>query len=276
MPPPGTRPGADSLTRLVAEFLTEIDVARPHVAGNSLGGLIALNLAVRGEVRTATAVSPAGFATTAEMAGARASLWAGVRLARLLAPRADRLLAPAPARKLSLQLFVAHPERMSGADAAASLRALAAAPWFDATLPSLHPMEFSGGDRVGVPVTIAWGNKDRLLLPRQARRAGREIPTARLISLAGCGHVPTTDDPDQVARVLLEAAAVTAGPVATGRAGSAIHSLHEPGYSAARTPASSSASTWWAAVTPTRSRFRPRLRTPRRPARTRPATRPGP
>ena len=208
MPPPGTRPGADSLTSLVSGFLTEIGVERPHVAGNSLGGLIALHLAVRGQVRTATALSPAGFATRPEMLVARASLWASVRAARALSGQADRLLAPAVGRKLALSLFVAHPERMTAADAAASTRALARAPWFDATLPSLHVMEFTGGEDIQVPVTVAWGNQDRLLLPRQARRAGRAIPSARLISLRGCGHVPTTDDPVQVARVLLEAAAV--------------------------------------------------------------------
>ena len=208
MPPPGTRPGADSLTSLVSGFLAEIGVERPHVAGNSLGGLIALNLAVRGQVRTATAVSPAGFATRAEMMVSRASLWASVRAARALAGHADRLLAPALGRKLALNLFVAHPERMTAADAAASTRALAGAPWFDATLPSLRAMEFTGGEEIRVPVTVAWGDKDRVLLPRQARRAGRALPRARLISLRGCGHVPTTDDPEQVARVLLEAAAV--------------------------------------------------------------------
>jgi cytochrome P450 len=39
-------------------------------------------------------------------------------------------------------------------------------------------------------------------------------------------------------------------PVATGREGSVIHSLQEPTYSAPPSPASSSASTSWAAVTP--------------------------
>ena len=39
-------------------------------------------------------------------------------------------------------------------------------------------------------------------------------------------------------------------PVATGRSGSATHSLHEPGYSAASIPASSRARTVWAAVIP--------------------------
>ena len=67
-------------------------------------------------------------------------------------------------------------------------------------------MHFHGGAGISVPVTVAWGEKDRVLFPRQAVRAAREIPTARMIGLTGCGHVPTYDDPPQVARVLLEGA----------------------------------------------------------------------
>ena len=72
------------------------------------------------------------------------------------------------------------------------------------------PSSFAGGERIAVPVTIAWGAKDRLLLPRQARRAARAIPRARIVLLEGCGHVPTYDDPEQVARVLLEGSAARA------------------------------------------------------------------
>jgi pimeloyl-ACP methyl ester carboxylesterase len=53
---------------------------------------------------------------------------------------------------------------------------------------------------------VAWGSKDRLLLPRQARRAAQAIPRARVLMLHGCGHVPTWDDPEQVASVILDGA----------------------------------------------------------------------
>ncbi|HWE11572.1 MAG TPA: alpha/beta fold hydrolase [Solirubrobacteraceae bacterium] len=204
MPAPETPPGPDSLTTLVDGFLSSLGVASPHVAGNSLGGLIALQLARRGSVRSSTAISPAGFASPLEWAMSHWSLWLGVRSARLLSARVDRLLLRPGARKLALGQYVAHPERMSPADAAGSVRALAAAPWFDATLPSLRPRQLSGGDEIQVPVTVAWGEYDRLLLPRQARRAAAAVSRARMVTLRGCGHVPTYDDPGQVARVILE------------------------------------------------------------------------
>jgi pimeloyl-ACP methyl ester carboxylesterase len=252
MPPPGTPPGIASQIALVSEFLAQLGIERPHVAGNSMGGLLALEMAGRGLVRSATALSPAGFASRTEMTYGRASLWLSVRLARRLAGRADTLFATAEGRRLGLSLFLAHPERLTPTEAAENTRALAGAPWFDETLPALRAYQYPEDQAIDVPVTVAWGDKDRLLLPRQARRAAAAIPRARVLLLHGCGHVPTWDDPELVARVILEGAAQSgSSPVATGRPGSVTHSLHEPGYSAAPpTPASSSASTVCAAVIP--------------------------
>jgi pimeloyl-ACP methyl ester carboxylesterase len=50
----------------VGDFFDSLDLDHPHVAGNSLGGAIALELAAAGRVASATALSPAGFFTAAE------------------------------------------------------------------------------------------------------------------------------------------------------------------------------------------------------------------
>lgn len=208
MPPPGTPPGIDSLVTLVQDFLIQEGIDRPHAAGNSLGGLIALELAQRGLARSATALSPVGFANRAETLWGRSSLWLGVRLARRLQRRAESLLATRTGRRLALGMGMERAADMSVAEAAATVRALAGAPWFDATLPTVGPFEFGPGERpIPVPVTIGWGTKDRLLLPRQAKRAAALIPNARIVMLEGCGHVPTFDDPPAVTRLLLEGSA---------------------------------------------------------------------
>jgi pimeloyl-ACP methyl ester carboxylesterase len=206
-PPSGTPAGIDSLTALVGEFLDDLGLSRPHVAGNSLGGWISFELAKRGRVRSATGLSPAGFHTRREAVYERIMLSTAVRGARLLAPRAERIASSPFARRVAFGGFVAHPERLTPTDAAESSRALAEAWWFDDTLRAARLDRFTGGERIDVPVTVAWGEKDRLLLPRQARRPARAIPGARILTLRGCGHVPTYDDPAQVADVLLEGSA---------------------------------------------------------------------
>src|ERR1700754_142475 len=74
MPPPGTPPGIDSQIALVSEFLAQLGVERPHVAGNSMGGLLALEMAGRGLARSATALSPAGFASRSQMTYGKVAL----------------------------------------------------------------------------------------------------------------------------------------------------------------------------------------------------------
>jgi pimeloyl-ACP methyl ester carboxylesterase len=204
MPTPGTPPGIPSLTRLVADFLEELGVGRPHAAGNSLGGWISLELAKQGLVRSATGLSPAGFHNDRERIFQRTSLASTRRACRLVAPYADVLMRPRLARAAFSAQYFARPTRNSALQTAANIRAVAGAPWFDETLRAITEEPFSGGEQISVPVTIAWGDHDRLLLPRQARRAQRAIPSARMVTLRGCGHIPMSDDPEQVARVLLE------------------------------------------------------------------------
>ena len=86
-------------------------------------------------------------------------------------------------------------------------RALLDGPGFRGTLRAgreERASRFPAAIPAQIPLTIAWGTRDRLLLNAQARRARLILPGARFLPLPGCGHVPMGDDPDLVARVLLE------------------------------------------------------------------------
>ena len=102
----------------------------------------------------------------------------------------------------------ARPRSLSPADANDHLEALLNGPGFHPVLEQLRGHRFDG--RLEAPATIAWGTRDALLLPTQALRARRALPEARHVWLHGCGHVPMSDDPDLVARVLLEGSAAGA------------------------------------------------------------------
>jgi pimeloyl-ACP methyl ester carboxylesterase len=206
-PPAGTPAGAPSLARLTAEFLDDLGVDRPHVAGNSLGGWVALELAKAGRVASASGLSPAGFHNRAEALYERSTLWASVRLARVAAPWAERLFKPPFVRKLGAWQQVT--SLLTLEQAVEMFRGAAAAAWFDETLPAIARDHFTGGEQIEVPVTIAWGDHDRVLFPRQAWRAARAIPLARVVALPGCGHLPMYDNPELVARVLLDASSST-------------------------------------------------------------------
>ena len=96
------------------------------------------------------------------------------------------------------------PWRLPPDDALAALDAFVDGPAFDAVLEAAGHYRFGAGDELrGVPVTIAWGTRDALLIPRQADARAAALPWAQHVALQGCGHVPCHDDPEAVAAVLL-------------------------------------------------------------------------
>jgi pimeloyl-ACP methyl ester carboxylesterase len=205
MAPHGQAPGIDTLTNSIEILLDKLGLDRPHVAGNSLGGWLSLELAKRGRARSATALSPAGFWRNGfEVAFVRLSLKGVISAAKLMRPVAEAVTRPPVARIAFLGQVFGHPTRVPPQDAADTLRAAADAPAFAETLEAMLSQRFGDGGAIEVPVTIAWAELDRLLLPRQAARAAELVPQARSTWLYDCGHVPTYDDPEQVARVLLE------------------------------------------------------------------------
>lgn len=193
------------LADAVEAFCRTQGLDRPHVVGNSLGGLIALELAARGSVRTATALSPAGFWSGAERTYARAILGgAHALLATIPSARLQRMLATPVLRTALVGLLLAHPSRIDPEQISADLQGLSHPRASFATMLS-HLDSWRVPARSAVPTTVGWGARD-LLLPRwQSGRLRRALPDAAVYILPGCGHVPMGDDPALVADLVLAA-----------------------------------------------------------------------
>ncbi|MEJ8645263.1 alpha/beta fold hydrolase [Streptomyces sp. MS1.HAVA.3] len=163
-------------------------------------------------VRSVTALSPAGFWTEAERRYAFAALLTMRAGARALpVPAVQRLSRNAAGRAALTGTIYARPSRRSPEAVVAETLALRHATGFENTLAAGGSVRFTD-DVPGLPVTIAWGTRDRLLLRRQGVRAKHTVPGARLVRLPGCGHVPMSDDPALVSRVVLDTAR-SASPV---------------------------------------------------------------
>ncbi|MFE1847905.1 alpha/beta fold hydrolase [Streptomyces sp. NPDC059515] len=202
--PDGLPHDLPTMNAALGALCAELEIGRPHVAGNSLGGLLALEMGRAGLARSVTALSPAGFWTQAERRYAFGVLIAMRRLAeRMPLPLVERLARSAAGRAALTSTIYARPGRRAPEAVVAETLALAGAPAFAETLRAGTTVRFTD-DVPGIPVTVAWGAKDRLLIPRQGVRAKQMIPRARLVRLPGCGHVPMNDDPALVARVLLD------------------------------------------------------------------------
>jgi pimeloyl-ACP methyl ester carboxylesterase len=193
-------------------FFAELGLERPHVAGNSMGGAIALELARGRSIRSATAFSPAGFWTPAERRFCQLSLGGLVHMPPPAHPAVEALARTRNGRVALFRQTFGYPTRLPPEVAAAILKNAWASAVFPRALEAFDSYRFGAPEQVrSTPITIAWGNRDRLLPFRlQAPRARRLLPWATHVTL-GAGHVPFYDDPAAAAAVIRTQARAAAG-----------------------------------------------------------------
>lgn len=168
------------------------------VAGNSLGGGVALHLALDGRARAACALCPVGFVEGWE----RLWLHGVIRSAPTGLPPLARFAGSPWVRRFALWTVAAHGDRLSP-DAFRGVLDDVQRPGLPTTASHALNWRAPSVPSLPVPVMIAWGERDRLLLHGpQATRARRRLPSARHVTLDGLGHVPMFDDADAVARVI--------------------------------------------------------------------------
>jgi len=196
-----------ALAEAVAGLLTELGVTSPHLAGHSLGGWVALELAGLGPVASLTLLSPAGLWKRHTPRYCRVSLQASRWLARHATGPLSRLVRFRPGRVLVLGQTHGHPARLTPGYARAAIQAMGTCPGFEATLAATARRRFLATTPIGAPVTVAFGSRDVLLLPRQSRHLDQLPAGTKAETLPGCGHVPMADDPVAVAELITRTAA---------------------------------------------------------------------
>lgn len=199
--PEEIEPTAANLAAALHATCEERGVERPHVAGNSLGGWVGLEMGRAGWAASVTALSPAGLWRAP--LGPRAKDVRG--LARRLRPLvAGALLVPQVRRRM-LSTFAAHPARIPPGAGRELVLGWLDSNGYDGANRAMRTHLFDpAGYPEDVPVTIAWGEHDRLVGPP---KPGRRPAGARFLVLPGVGHTPTWDDPELVAATLLEGSA---------------------------------------------------------------------
>jgi pimeloyl-ACP methyl ester carboxylesterase len=204
--PAHTEPQPAALAAAVAGLLDELGVTAPHLAGNSLGGWVALELAAIRPVTSVTLLSPAGLWRGRAPLYNRVSLRASRWLARHGTGALSRLVRYRLGRALVLGQTHGHPARLTPGYAREAIHSLATSPGFDAVLKATVNRQIQAS-AIATPVTVAFGTRDRLLLPHQSRRLSQLPPTTHVGTLPGCGHVPIADNPGAVTALIAESSA---------------------------------------------------------------------
>jgi pimeloyl-ACP methyl ester carboxylesterase len=178
-----------------------------HVAGNSLGGYVAFQLAARGRAASVVAFAPAGGWATGDLAyedllRSQRELQTQVRAA---APRAEAFVASSQARRRATRLITTNFEHIPVDLLAYQMLGIASCRTAESLIENaliegwrLDPV------RITCPVRIVWGTADKLLpWPRAAARYREQLPQADRVLLDGIGHCPQLDVPIEAAQLIL-------------------------------------------------------------------------
>jgi pimeloyl-ACP methyl ester carboxylesterase len=203
--PRGSTPTPSALADAVEAELDRLGLTTPAVAGNSLGGWVALELARRGRASRVVAIAPSGLETPPERAYViAANAFMRVR-ARLSAPLGRKATSPVSSRSALFGGLRSRPWRLDPGEGAHELDAFGRSPGFGSSLRASVGSRIPAGlSEIPVPVRVAAGTLDLMLGAYTAPRFAAAIPGADLVLMPGVGHVPMLDDPELVARTILE------------------------------------------------------------------------
>ncbi|MFN8113388.1 MAG: alpha/beta hydrolase [Solirubrobacterales bacterium] len=204
--PPLREPVGPALADAVEAAMDEAGWDTADVAGNSLGGYVALQLAERGRARTVTALAPAGGWAPADDSY-RDTLAYFEQMQELLAqaaPFADALVATPEGRRRATMFTTTNYEHIPADLLAHQIRGAAACAGAAALIAGAQdegwPLDV---ERISCPVRIVWGTDDRILPWPGAAAGFREaLPQADWVVLDGIGHCPQLDVPAETADLI--------------------------------------------------------------------------
>lgn len=200
--PPSARDMGDAVERAMdaAGFETA------HLVGNSLGGHLALRLAMRGRARSVLAFAPAGGWEE----GGRDSVLALqadlIAWAPSAAIHAEEIVSTFEGRRRATRLVANRFEHIPAELIAHQLRGVAGCRYGRALLEAAATADWSiDPARIACPVRVVWGTAD-LLLPWPAcaaRRREVSLPHADWVVLDDVGHCPQLEVPVEAAQLVL-------------------------------------------------------------------------
>ncbi len=174
------------------DFLESRAIRDALVVGSSIGGWLALELAIRNasSIRALTLIGPAGIHVPGLKKG-DIFLWsAEERLRNLFV---DQTIA---------ERMLAQPVTMDEVEIATKNQYTTARLAWEPRLfdPHLHKWLH----RIKVPTQIVWGEGDKVLPAGYAAEFARLIPGARVDLIPNCGHLPQTEKPQEFLRLFRE------------------------------------------------------------------------
>jgi pimeloyl-ACP methyl ester carboxylesterase len=204
--PRGVAPTAAALADAIERQLDELGLRTVHIAGYSLGARVSLELASRGRARSVVAISPDGLGTPAERTYEALSLLGRRLLAHVLAPVAKEVTSTVAGRAAFFGSDRCRPWQLTADDAHDLLLSFAKSPAYVRTVLTGMYDVVRRISEINCPVLIVQGLTDSLISSQSPRYLAL-LPQAQLQILPNLSHVPISDDPALIAKLIVDFAA---------------------------------------------------------------------
>jgi pimeloyl-ACP methyl ester carboxylesterase len=207
-PPLPAEFGAGLMPDAIERAMDDAGFQTAHIAGNSLGGLTALQLAARGRARSVVAFAPAGGwarddDSYKELLAFQATM---VEQAKAGAPHAHTIVSTPEGRRRATRLSTVNFEHIPAELLAHQLLGIAGCSGARAmTDYGIRAGFHLDAEHIACPVRIVWGTDDKIVpWPASATRFRNDwLPHADWVELDGVGHCPPLDVPLEAAQLIL-------------------------------------------------------------------------
>lgn len=202
---PPTSLAPPGFARDVAATFDALSLEAPAVVGHSVGGWTALELARSGRAGAVLALAPAGLWRRHSPVATDAGLIVNWAAGQFLGRWVERSLRSRAGRRMGLRAISARPGDVPCDVAVEAARTAIASKHFPQHFRRTRVLRFEGGGAIPahVPVTVVWGDQDRVARARTARFEDELPAHARIETWAGSGHMLPWDRRDAVVAAAL-------------------------------------------------------------------------
>jgi len=188
----------------VLQILDALGVGRTAIVGHSMGGALALDVAMR---------LPERVSRVALLDSVGLGVAPIIRVVRAITPGVVTPLLRSLVRRWAVSLVLRFAYGKLGGFSSRDVDEYWAPTQFRESILAARAMahEFDWSPQpverlaaLRIPTLVVFGTRDRLVTARSAQRRVRALPQARLELIAGAGHVTPEEAPERVNAVLLE------------------------------------------------------------------------
>lgn len=207
----------DGYARFLEQLCDALSIDAAAVVGNSMGGHIAAELAIRSPQRVERLMLVSAAGISAEQVQRDVVMTAGRVIAAMgtrTAARVDAFARRPGLRRVGLSFVVRHPDRLSAAMAHELMQG-AGKPAFLPALEAVITHRISERlPQIACPTFVIWGEDDHVIPVRDAKRFQALIPDCRTLVLPDTGHVAMVERPVRFNALLQEFLAERPGDAA--------------------------------------------------------------